>query len=151
VISRSRVCGARRKALSGLGTMLETVGLDRDDDESVRAGKHSKSWTERVPVKEIRKDSFICNRFCSERLWILPHAVNCVRFCFWRCLLLFVWVWNISGTAERICAKFTEKTWFIHRSDEFEWQGQRSKVKVTRDKNGIFFGPFGCLRAVYVL
>ena len=33
--------------------------------------------------------------------------------------------------------------------DEFEDQGQRSEVKVARDKNGIF-GPFGGLRAVYV-
>jgi len=28
MISRSRICGARRKALSGLGGMLETVGLE---------------------------------------------------------------------------------------------------------------------------
>jgi len=32
---------------------------------------------------------------------------------------------------------------------EFEFQGQRSKVKVTSDKNSIF-GPFSALRAVYV-
>ena len=46
---------------------------------------------------------------------------------------LFVCVWNISGTAERICAKFTEKTCLVPRSDEFEGQGQRSTVKVTTD------------------
>ena len=50
----------------------------------------------------------------------------------------FVCVWNISGTAERICAKFTRKTCLVPRSDELEGQGQRSKVKVTRDRNGIF-------------
>ena len=61
----------------------------------------------------------------------------------------FVSVWNISGTAERIWAKFTRKTGLVPRSDEFEGQGQWSKVKVTRDKNGIF-GPFGGLRAVCV-
>jgi len=44
---------------------------------------------------------------------------------------------NISGTAERICAKFTEKTSFVPRSDEFECHCQRSKVKVTRDKNAL--------------
>jgi len=36
----------------------------------------------------------------------------------------FVCVWNISGTAERICAKFTGKTCLVPRSDEFEGQGQ---------------------------
>jgi len=33
--------------------------------------------------------------------------------------------------------------------DEFECKGQKSEVKVTRDKNGVF-GTFGGLRAVYV-
>ena len=67
----------------------------------------------------------------------LPHAVNCGRFCFWRRQsVFFVCVRNISGTAERICAKFTWKMCLVPRSDEFE--GQRAKVKVTRDKNGIF-------------
>jgi len=47
--------------------------------------------------------------------------------------LLFVCVRNISGTDERICAKFTGKTCLVPRSDEF-------KFKVN----------FGCLRAVYV-
>jgi len=41
----------------------------------------------------------------------------------------------IAGTAERICAKFTPKTCLVLRSDEFECQDQRSKVKITRDKN----------------
>jgi len=50
----------------------------------------------------------------------------------------FSCVWNISGTAEQICAKFTRKTCLVRHSDEFEGQGQRSKVKVTRDKNDIF-------------
>jgi len=49
----------------------------------------------------------------------------------------FVCLWNISGTAERICAKFTWKTCLVRRSEEFEGQGQRSKVKITRNKNGI--------------
>jgi len=39
-----------------------------------------------------------------------------------------------SGTAERICAKFTRKTCLVLRSDEFGCQDQKSKVKVTRDK-----------------
>jgi len=33
-------------------------------------------------------------------------------------------------------------------SDEFEDQGQKSKVKVTSDKQTAFVGPFGGLRAV---
>jgi len=42
----------------------------------------------------------------------------------------------MAGTAERICAKFTRKTCLVLRADEFECQGQKSKVKVTRDKKG---------------
>jgi len=41
---------------------------------------------------------------------------------------------DISGTAEQIWAKFTWETCLVPRSDEFECQGQGSKVKVTRDK-----------------
>ena len=36
----------------------------------------------------------------------------------------FVYIWNISGTAERICAKFTRKMCLVLRWDEFEGQGQ---------------------------
>jgi len=49
-------------------------------------------------------------------------------FCF------FVCESNTSGTAERICAKFTLKTFLVPRSDEFECQGQMSTAKVTTDK-----------------
>ena len=41
------------------------------------------------------------------------------------------------GMAKRICAIFTVKTCLIPRSDVFEYQGQRSKVKLTRDKNAL--------------
>ena len=58
-------------------------------------------------------------------------------------------VWNILGTAERICAKLTRKTCLVPPSDKYEGQGQRSKVMVTRDKKA-FFGPFGGLREIYV-
>jgi len=47
---------------------------------------------------------------------------------------LFVCDSNISGIAERICAKFTVKACLVPSSDEFECQSQRLKVKVTRDK-----------------
>jgi len=50
---------------------------------------------------------------------------------------LFVCESNMSGTAERICAKFISKTCLVPRSEEFECQGQRSKVNVTRDKNAL--------------
>jgi len=40
---------------------------------------------------------------------------------------------RMAGTADRICAKFTWKMCLLLRSDEFECQGKRSKVK--RDKN----------------
>jgi len=47
-------------------------------------------------------------------------------------LWFFVCVWNISGTAQRICAKFTRKTCLAPRMDEFEDQGQRSKLLGTK-------------------
>jgi len=40
----------------------------------------------------------------------------------------------MAGTAEQICAKFTRKTCLPLGSNELECQGQKSKVKVTRDK-----------------
>jgi len=46
----------------------------------------------------------------------------------------FVCESNILETAERICVKFIGKTCLVPRSDEFECQGQRSKIKVTGDK-----------------
>ena len=74
------------------------------------------------------------NRFVS--LSSLAHAVNCVRFCFWRCL----WVFCLR-------MKYIRNRWTdllqIHREDVFGhslgrvWRS-RSKVKVTRDKNGVF-------------
>ena len=54
--------------------------------------------------------------------------------------VFFVCRSNISGTAERISAKFRGKTCLFPRSDEFKCQGQRSqlsKVNVTRDKNAL--------------
>jgi len=41
------------------------------------------------------------------------------------------------GTAERICTKVSRKMCLVLRSVEFECQGQKSKVKVTRDKNAL--------------
>jgi len=43
----------------------------------------------------------------------------------------FVCVWNISGTAERICTKFTQMC-LVPRSDKSEGQGHQGQ------KNGIF-------------
>jgi len=43
----------------------------------------------------------------------------------------------MAGTAEWICAEFAQKTCLVPRSDEFECQGQKSKVKATRDKNAL--------------
>ena len=42
-----------------------------------------------------------------------------------------------------------KRVWSLDPLDEFEGQGQRSNVNVTRNKNGIFV-PFGGLHAVYV-
>jgi len=43
----------------------------------------------------------------------------------------------MAGTAERICTKFTRKTCLVLRSEKFECQGQRSKIKVTRNKKAL--------------
>ena len=81
----------------------------------------------------IRRRCGIAVIFATSDEYLLPLAVNCVRFCFWRHVCdFFVRVWNISGTAERICAKFTRKTCFVPRSDEFEGQGQRSRTPRTK-------------------
>ena len=69
------------------------------------------------------------------KLQFLPHASKVVFALSVTILSFFVCASNISGTAERVCAKFTGKTCLDTRSDEFECQGQRSKVKVTGDKN----------------
>jgi len=39
----------------------------------------------------------------------------------------------MTGTAERICAKFTRKTCLVLRLDEFECQGQRSRSPGTKN------------------
>jgi len=43
-----------------------------------------------------------------------------------------------EGTAQWICTKFTGRTCLVPYLDEFECQGQREKVKVTRDKKRHF-------------
>jgi len=75
---------------------------------------------------------------CNMVVLLLPHAskvlflaLSCLTFSF------FVCASNISGTDEWICAKFTHGKRLVPRSDEFECQGQRSKVKVSRDKNAL--------------
>jgi len=40
-------------------------------------------------------------------------------------------------TAERICTEITRKTCLVLWSDEFESEGKRLKVEVTRDKNAL--------------
>jgi len=61
----------------------------------------------------------------DKNILILPHTVNCVWFCCFGAVCdIFVCVSNVSGTAERICVKFTRKTCLVPRSDEFEGQGQ---------------------------
>jgi len=45
---------------------------------------------------------------------------------------LFLCESNISGTAERIYDKFIRKTCLVPRSDEFEYQGQRSRSTGTK-------------------
>jgi len=74
-----------------------------------------------------------CDRFWSFVLY-LPHAVNFTKVLFLAPSVTLYFCLCISGTAERICAKFTAKTCLVPHLEEFECQGQRSKVKVTRTK-----------------
>ena len=66
---------------------------------------------------------------CSELQKVLFLALSVCGF--------FVCAWNTSRTAERICAKFTQKTCLVPYSDRRVW---RSKVKITRNK--IIFRSF---------
>ena len=54
---------------------------------------------------------------------------------------------RMAGTAERIYAKFTRKTCLVLRSDELECQGQKSNVKVTRNKTPAVWTDWNALVA----
>jgi len=69
----------------------------------------------------------------------LLHTVNCGRFVFGAVFC----VWNISGTAERICAKCAWKMCLVPRLEEFKGQGHHGQKTA-------FLGSFAGLRAVYV-
>ena len=80
----------------------------------------------------------------------LPHAVNCVFFFGGGDVCdFFLCAWNIPGTAERICAKFTgRRVWSMARTSlKVKVKGQRSWSPGTKTA---FFGRFDGLRAVYV-
>jgi len=47
-------------------------------------------------------------------------------------VIFFVCVWNVSGTAEQICTKFTRNTCLVPLSNEFEGQCQRSRSPGTK-------------------
>jgi len=88
---------------------------------------------------------------------LLPDAVNCVRFCFQRCLWLFFFLCesNISGTAKRICAKFTGRKCFVPRSKflNAKVKAQRSRPPGTKTRCALPSppprqrrnGPFCCM------
>jgi len=82
---------------------------------------------------------WICTKFTLRHIWSLTRTslkvkvkgqghqgllVACVWFMFAKTSLAssVVCVWNILGTAEWICTKFTWKTCLVHRSKQFEGQ-----------------------------
>jgi len=72
---------------------------------------------------------------------LLPDAANCGRFCFWRRQSVDFCVHEISRNRSNRWTDLRQihtKDVLLPRSDEFEGQRQRSKVKVTRHKNAIF-------------
>ena len=70
----------------------------------------------------------------------VPHAVNCVRFCFWHCLWLFCLCWTDLHQIhiEEVFGPALGPVWI-----------PRSRSRSPETKNGIF-GPFGGQRVVYV-
>ena len=48
---------------------------------------------------------------------------------------------RMTGTAVRICAKFTLKSCLVLRSDEFEYQGQRSRSPGTKTRSALKTPP----------
>ena len=89
----------------------------------------------------------IRSRFLALYKSLLPHAVNCRRF----------WFWRRQSVVFCLCMKYLGNRWTdlykIHMEDVVcsslgcVWRS-KSKVKVIRDKNGIFC-PSGGLSAVY--
>ena len=80
---------------------------------------------------------------------ILTHFSRCRHIyrmqwtasgCFGTVCDFFVCVWNISGTAQRICAKFEGKTRLVRRSNSLH---AKVKGQGHRDKKTAFFGPIG--------
>jgi len=65
-------------------------------------------------------------------------------FCF-LFVCLFVCHSNISGTAERNCAKFTQKTCLIPRSDDFECKGQRSRSPGQKNEKLLSYPHWQCI------
>ena len=83
----------------------------------VRLFQCGRTASEAIPV--------LCT-FVFQQMHIFTTRSELCRFCFWH-HLFFVCVWNISGTTEQICAKFTWKTCLVPRLDKFEGQSQRSR------------------------
>jgi len=71
---------------------------------------------------------------------LLHAALKLRKVLFLAPSVFFLFVYEISRErAERIPAKVTRKRCLVPRSDEFEGQGQRSRLPGTKTA---FFGPF---------
>jgi len=72
--------------------------------------------------------------------WLLPHAVNCGRFCFWcRQSVVFLCVWNISGKPLKGFVPNSQErcVWSLARTS----LKVKVKVKVSRNKKRHFSAP----------
>ena len=79
---------------------------------------------------------------------LLPHTVNCGRFCFWRRQSVFLFVYEISREPQNGFAPNSHRRRacsLIQTSLKVKIKGQRSKVKVTREK-----AVFSVLSAAWV-
>jgi len=74
-------------------------------------------------------DRFICASACVRWLW-LPHEVNCVTFCFWRCLWLLLVVYEISWEPLNGFAPNSQgrRAWSLAPSLKVKVKGQSHKV-----------------------
>ena len=117
-----------------------------DEAKDVANDNKTRTWLCTVADWLLSLKSRLCRilwfAFVSKHLlsgvadWLLlPHAskVLFLALSVTGFVCFFVCHSNILGTAERICAKFAEKTCLVPRLDEFKCQGQRSRSPGTKN------------------
>jgi len=107
-------------------------------------GPHSSLLFSAVEVFRLHGTLIICVYNNYHKHWTVEDSdFGAVSLCF-----LFVYEISLEPL-NGFAPNSHGRRFMVPRSDEFEGQGQISKVKVTRDTKTAFFGPnFGFLRAM---